>query len=142
MTKRQARHLKAEFLTRFRVHGNISAACREIGMTNRTEVYRWQEHDDEFAAEFQQAEIEATETMEREAYRRAVEGTEEPIYHQGDQVGSVRKYSDTLLIFMLKARNPSKYRERVQMQHADADGKRLPLGAVEEFVKDALGSRT
>lgn len=31
--------------------------------------------------------------------------------------------------------------DRVQMQHADADGKRLPIGAVEEFVRDALDRR-
>ena len=91
---------------------------------------------------YEVAEVEATETMEQEAYRRAVQGTVRPVFHQGAQCGSVQEYSDTLLIFMLKARAPEKYRERVQMQHADADGERLPLGAVEEFVRDALGNRT
>ncbi len=110
-------------------------------MPYRTLVYDWQEHDEEFSQEYRQAEIEATETMEAEAHRRGVLGVEEPVFHQGEVVGAVKKYSDTLLIFMLKARAPEKYRERVQMQHADADGKRLPLGAVEEFVKDALGKR-
>lgn len=141
MTERQSRHLKRKFLEAFRLHGNVSWAAREAGLPYRTLVYDWQEHDEQFAQDYRQAEIEATETMEAEAHRRGVLGVDEPVFHQGEVVGAVKKYSDTLLIFMLKARAPEKYRERVQMQHADADGKRLPLGAVEEFVKDALGNR-
>lgn len=113
MTKRQARHLKSAFLDAFREHGNVTWACRQIGMTNRTEVYRWQENDDQFAIAFREAEIEATETMEAEAYRRAVKGTQKPVYQQGAMVGTVQEYSDTLLIFMLKARAPEKYRDPV-----------------------------
>ncbi len=44
--------------------------------------------------------------------RRAVEGVDEPRFHDGQICGHVRKYSDTLLIFMLKARRPDKYKER------------------------------
>lgn len=87
-------------------------------MTNRTEIYRWLEHDDEFSAEFRQAEIEATETMEAEAHRRGVLGYDKPVYQGGAQVGTIREYSDTLLIFMLKARNPDKYRDNVKVSHA------------------------
>lgn len=86
-------------------------------MPYRTLIYAWQEQDDEFAAEYRDAEIQATETMEAEAYRRAVNGTAEPVYHQGAEVGSTQRYSDTLLIFMLKARAPEKYRERHEVKH-------------------------
>jgi len=30
-----------------------------------------------------------------------------PVYYQGEQCGEVREYSDTLLIFILKARDPA-----------------------------------
>lgn len=140
MTERQSRQLKKVFLEKFRSHGNVTWAARDTGI-HRTLVYDWQEKDDEFAHAFRAAEIEATETMEQEAYRRAVHGTEKPVYQSGALVGTVQEYSDTLLIFMLKARAPEKYRERVQMQHADADGKRLPVSAVEEYVRDALAGR-
>jgi hypothetical protein len=111
MTPRQSGQRKKVFLEHFRVQGNISRTCRAIGL-NRSTVYEWQETDDQFVHDFRQAEIEATETMEAEAYRRAVEGTAKPVFHQGAQCGTVQEYSDTLLIFMLKARNPAKYRER------------------------------
>lgn len=144
MTTRQVRHQKKAFLDRFRVHGNVSRACRETGI-NRADVYRWKEHDNEFMLGWNVAEVEATERLEEAAYERAVNGVtqETPLYYRGKVVDTVVKteYSDTLLIFLLKARSPEKYRERVQMQHADADGKRLPIGAVEEYVRDALGSR-
>ena len=53
-----------------------------------------------------------TSALEDEAHRRAFDGTEEPVFHQGQECGSVRKYSDTLAIFLLKAHAPEKYRER------------------------------
>lgn len=122
MTPRQVRHQKEVFLLTFAHHGNVSAACRAAGV-NRTNVYRWQEHDDAFAAAFRQAEIEATEVLEGEAFRRAYEGvvSEKGIYHQGVLVGIDRevKVSDTLLIFLLKARAPDKYRERVDITRSD-----------------------
>ena len=33
--------------------------------------------------------------------------------YQGSQVGTVRRYSDTLLIFLLKGRRPEKFKDRV-----------------------------
>lgn len=140
MTDRQSARLKKQFLEHFAGTGNITESATAVGIRRRV-VYEWQERDDEFCLAFREAEIQATETMEAEARRRGMLGVDEPVFHQGEVVGSIKKYSDTLLIFLLKARAPEKYRERLQMQHADADGKRLPLGAVEEFVKDALGNR-
>ena len=39
-------------------------------------------------------------------------GWDEPVYRDGVLVGSIRKHSDTCLIFILKARRPEKYRDR------------------------------
>jgi len=115
VTPRQSVQRKKVFLDHFRVQGNISRTCRAIGL-NRSTVYEWQETDDQFVHDFRQAELEATETMEAEAYRRAVDGTAKPVFHQGMQCGTVQEYSDTLLIFMLKARNPAKYREKSETE--------------------------
>jgi hypothetical protein len=52
-----------------------------------------------------------TAALEGEAVRRAYHGVEEPVFCKGVQCGVVRKYRDKLLMFLLKARNPAKYRE-------------------------------
>ena len=38
-------------------------------------------------------------------------GTLSPVYYKGEVVGHVREFSDTLLMFSLKARRPEVYRE-------------------------------
>lgn len=60
-----------------------------------------------------------TDLLEDDVRRRAVDGVEEPLFHQGKKVGLTRKYSDTLLIFLLKARRPAKYRDSVRLEHID-----------------------
>ena len=52
---------------------------------------------------------EAADKLEMEAFRRAVEGIGENTYFRGDVVGSVTRYSDWLLMFLLKAQRPSKF---------------------------------
>lgn len=142
MTRAQSRQLKEAFLEKFRRHGNVTWAARECGLKIRDTVYSWQEHDDEFAVAFRAAEIEATETMEQEAYRRAVLGTEKPVFHQGAVCGSVQEYSDTLLIFMLKARAPEKYRDNVTVTlqvRAEAERIAAKLGKTAEEVLALAG---
>ena len=103
-------------------------------MTRRETVYDWQERDDQFAVAFRQAEIQATETMEEEAYRRAVKGTAKPVYQGGSKVGTVQEYSDVLLIFMLKARHPHKYRDNP----TGAPEGQSPLKVVDRAAYEAL----
>lgn len=47
-------------------------------------------------------------------------GVDEPVYYQGRSVGRVKRYSDVLLIFLLKGIRPDVYRERYE--HTGADG--------------------
>ena len=59
---------------------------------------------------------------EVEARRRAVEGVEEPVgWFQGTPGGTVRKYSDTLLIFLLKGARPHKYRDNIRAAPEEAE---------------------
>ncbi len=45
---------------------------------------------------------------EEEAVRRAVDGINEPVFYKGRQVGDIRRFSDTLLIFLMKAGDPAR----------------------------------
>lgn len=53
---------------------------------------------------YHQAEQIANDRLRREILRRGVEGWLEPQFSAGKNMGNVRKYSDTLLIFLAKAR--------------------------------------
>jgi hypothetical protein len=54
------------------------------------------------------------ELLETEMRRRAPVGWDEPVFHAGKVVGHIRKFSDTLLIFALKAERPEKYRDHYE----------------------------
>jgi len=74
--------------------------------------YDWLRKDPEYRAQFEAATDQAAQALEDEAVRRAYEGIDKPVYQMGKQVGVIREYSDTLLIFLLKGLRPAKYRER------------------------------
>lgn len=91
--------------------GNVTAACEHIEVS-RVCAYRHRKEDPDFRAMWLEAEGMAIERMEDEARRRAVEGVQEPVFHKGEQCGTIKKYSDTLMIFLLKAHAPEKYKDR------------------------------
>lgn len=110
-----------KFLTTLADGGTIAAGAKAAGV-HRATAYKWRDEDPEFAAAWDEAIEQGTDALEDEAKRRAVEGVKEPVFHKGEICGHVQRYSDTLLIFMLKARRPEKYRETVRNEHTGADG--------------------
>lgn len=95
----------------------VTAACEAAGVS-RSAAYEARQRDEAFALAWHDVEEATTEQMEREAFRRGVNGVKRPVYQGKELVGHVTDYSDTLLIFMLKARRPEKYRERHQVEHS------------------------
>lgn len=106
---------KTEFCTALAETGMIAKSCAAISVARQT-VYRWRDEDPVFRSEWDKALKIGITALEDEAHRRAFEGIEEPIFHQGTICGTVRKYSDTLAIFLLKAHAPEKYRENSHIQ--------------------------
>ena len=97
--------------------GSVTAAIAVAG-SSRTRVYALRKADPAFARAWQEAEEIATDRLEDEARRRAVEGVSEPLVSAGkivrDDQGQpmmVRRYSDHLLAVLLRAHRPSR-RER------------------------------
>ena len=108
---------KRAFLAAYRKTGNVRLACT-AAQIGRSSHYRWLD-DSDYAEQFEQAKKEAVDVLEAEARRRAVEGWEEPVgWYKGQAGGTVRRYSDTLLIFLLKGAAPRKYRERMEVSGA------------------------
>lgn len=111
---------KAEtFLATLAICGNVTRSAEAAGL-NRCHLYRRRQNDDAFAKAWDEAECLGVAALEDEARRRAYEGWKEPVFYQGEECGAVQKFSDTLLIVLLKAHMPEKYQERQKLEHFGA----------------------
>ena len=104
---------------------------------SRAAAYKARRTNKRFADKWEEAIDVATDAMELEARRRAMSGVEEPIYYKGQQVGYARKYSDILLMFLIKAQRPAKYRDHHTID-AKVEG-RIEVASVEALEAKILG---
>lgn len=107
------------FLTTLTAACNVTAACKAAGIGRQT-AYQWREDDPLFAEAWRDALEEAVDGLEKEAWRRAVEGVDRPIVYQGVVTGSYREYSDRMMEILLKAHRPEKYIERTRSENLHA----------------------
>ena len=91
-------------MLRSRTAPTLPKAC-EIADIARTTFYEWIKDDPEFKAAYEAAREEAVQVLEDEAIKRATIGG-----------------SDTLLIFLLKAARPQKYRDYVRQEISGPNG--------------------
>ena len=140
---------KRAFLAAMANTASVSRAA-EIARMDRDNHYLWLKKDPDYAAAFEIAKMRGVDVLEAEAVRRAHEGVTKPIFHGGkraidvvqnpdgsikrDETGkpigipaAVREYSDTLLIFLLKGRNPAVFGDRVKQEHSGSEGKPIPV---------------
>ena len=110
---------KRGFLQAYSETMRVDLSSKAAGISRHLHKY-WMKHDEAYAAAFLEAKDLASETLEAEAIRRATEGVQRVIYHQGQPIGTEHVYSDTLLIFLLKGAKPDVYKERYE--HTGRDG--------------------
>lgn len=113
-TRETATAKRDAFLAAYAKLGTITHAAEAVGI-DRQRHYGWMDTDPAYPALFAEAGTKAKEALVREATRRAIEGVEKPVYQGGRKVGTIREYSDTLLIFLMKGAMPQTYRERVDI---------------------------
>lgn len=141
---------EAPFLAALAITGVVTYACRAAPVPPRTAYYR-REHDEDFASLWREALEESTDDLVVEARRRALQGVRKFRFHQGDLIrvpltdaqGAEildekgqpvmvpyveHEYSDTLIIFLLKAHRPAVYRETFRHEHA---GDARPVAFIE-----------
>lgn len=99
---------KLAFLAALSATCSVTRACEAVGISRQT-AYEWRELDIQFSRQWEEAKLIGAEALEDEMVRRAKEGYDQPVYYKGQAVGTIRKYSDTLLIFALKGAMPYKY---------------------------------
>lgn len=124
------------FLEAFCLNGNVSDACRAVGI-ERSTAYRAKSNDPDFAQEWATAEEIASDALLSEAWRRAVVGgrsykfdkdgfplrhpeTQEPYYEESR--------SDTLLLALLKARLPAMFGDKLKLDASVSTGPAYDLG--------------
>lgn len=126
---------KAAFLLSLAAYGNVSAAARAVGIDRRT-AQKARKEDPAFDEAWAEALEDAADALEEEARRRAVHGVarDRGVYYKGELLATetVVEYSDVLLIFLLKACRPERFRERFDLRH------RLPTGPEHGFDLDRL----
>jgi hypothetical protein len=116
---------KARFLDALSKLGNVRAAA-EIAGVDRSTAYRARsargKAAERFCAAWDEALEEAYDRLEQEAWRRAIVGTQRPVFHKGEPVGTVTEYSDRLLELLLRAHRPGKYELRQRLEHSGPGG--------------------
>ena len=123
--------LQERFLEELADTGSVSAAASVVG-TSRTRVYELRKANPTFASAWQDAEEIAVDRLEDEARRRALQGVPEPLVSGGKLVRdgegksiTIRRYSDNLLLALLKAHRPPRRERPVPFQlpvlHSAAD---------------------
>ncbi len=143
---------KRTFLAAIANTANIVRAA-EIAGIDRDNHYLWMKKDPEYAAAFEIAWKRGADVLEAEAVRRAYEGVIKPVFYGGKRAidvvqnpdgsikrdkdgkpvgipAAVREYSDPLLIFLLKGRNPQVFADRVRQEHSGD-----PRGPLEIVVR-------
>lgn len=128
---------RTRFLEVLATTANVSRAAADIEMA-RTYMYEVRSEDPLFEKAWDKAVRLGTHALEDEAARRASEGWDEPVFYQGVQTGLVRKFSDTLLIFLLKARDPEKYSERLRQELTGKSGGPIETRNVDDLTDEQL----
>jgi hypothetical protein len=88
------------FLKTLRATCNVSAGCRSAKI-GRSAAYKWRKEDEEFAADWDDAESEAIDNLEGVAYTRAMSGE-----------------SDRMVEILLKGHRPERYVEKQRVEHS------------------------
>ena len=101
------------FLARLAECGRVNRSA-SLAQVDRSLLYKERAANPQFAQEWQDALAMAMGAAEDEVYRRGVRGIDKAVFYKGEQVATVREYSDLLLMFLLKANNPAKYRDNYQ----------------------------
>lgn len=108
------------FLETLKNTANIRLSCEVAGVTRKVVDCR-RKSDPEFEEHFNEARDDAIDTLEAAALSRARDGVEriKTVYYQGKPIGTetIREYSDLLMIFLLKANRPDKYRDQISVTH-------------------------
>jgi hypothetical protein len=120
-----------KFLKELERTGNLAASASRVNVT-KAAIYAAMKRDEFFKEAVEMARARAAHDIENELRRRGIEGYEEEVFHNGEMVGTKRKYSDRLLELLAKG-NIEKYGKLEQNL-----GVNINLGS--DSIKDKLAN--
>lgn len=127
LTSRQ----RAKFLKALAQTANVTASAQSVNANRRT-LYDHRAAHPEFAAAWDEAIEEATDALEAEARRRALEGVDELVtckdglvYDADGKPVTQKRYSDSLMALLLRAHRKDKFRDNQSVEHTGPGGKAL-----------------
>jgi len=125
------------FIDAIRETGVVRHALRIAGVARST-AYDLRAADPGFAAEWADAVEDFKDVVEAELLRRAVTGTDKPVFQGGVEVGAIREYSDTLLLAYLNAHAMDRgYVRQSRMELTGRDGGPLAIAASADGLERA-----
>ena len=117
---------------------NILEACRKAKV-HRSTHYQWLQKYPRYAAAFEKRKLAGAEYLESVAVVRAAKGYLEPVLYQGQVATHVRRFSDGLMMFLLRGMMPEKY--GVQRQEISGPQGKPVEAKVEIIIVDPDGTR-
>lgn len=105
-----------QFLDALTEFGIVALAVKAAPFSRAT-AYRYRAQDEQFRAEWDAAVDESTDTLVREAWRHAAEGVKHTWTDKNGKPHTEYKFSDNLLMFLIKSRRPSEYRDSYKVEH-------------------------
>lgn len=101
------------FLDKLAQTGRVPHAAAHAGVAAVT-IQKCRQRDEEFRRLYDEALDVYAASLVQEMHRRGVDGVDEPVYYKEDKVGTVRRYSDRLLMALAKKHDPG-FRDYVKV---------------------------
>ena len=115
---------QVDFIAALADSGCVEQAAREVGMSV-TSCYRLRRSPgaENFAAAWDAAMAQAARRLVDLAFERAINGSAEPVFDRdGNRVGRRMRHNDRLLMFLLRAYMPERFRHaHKSVRHADEE---------------------
>lgn len=115
--------------------GNVSTASAGAKISRRA-AYEWRKDDEDFRGEWDDIVEKHMDALEEVVYSRALDGWDEPVFYQGEEVGSIRKFSDSNAQFILRNRRAHVYGDKSKIEVGGIGGGSLVIEV--EFVEEKL----
>jgi len=132
------------FIHALMASGNVTAACKSVGMSRESAyLLRYAEGGEGFAEAWEAALALAAQRLADVAYERAIEGEVIPHFYKGEQVGERIKHDNRLLTFLLRTQYKRRFGRFADVQGVhcgDAQLQaRVEIAANLETLREAEG---